>query len=631
MIRLFINSIIGKTTIGVISVLFFWVLFFDFQRILFLFHNFNKFSEIGIFNWIGAFYYSIRLDLSTAGFLSLIPIIFLVISIVWQKKWAFRAFSIILLVQSIVCALIHAGEINAYPEWNHKLTGRVFMHLSHPDEVFRTADWGMIFWFIIYAGLEILVAFYLKKWLFKQKQVEQNISFRKQLITTGISIPVTMFLCLFLARGGFQPIPINTDDACYTNEYIANDLSINSTYYFGKSFLLYKRTNIDQFIPTFSEEQKNEVEQKLFNYNYQHDNLFLKNARPNIVLIILESWSGNAIGSMTQTTTAAPHFDKLTQDGLFFSNIYGVSGTSEIGNSSIFSGYPGIPEVAITMQADKHRKIPSLNQDLKQWDYTSAYLFSGDLKYGNIGGYLKDHGFDIVEDEANFPQKIKKGKLNYFDEDLYRILIEKIAKLPEPFMQCGFTGSTHSPYDFPNQEKFNKFGGAEGKFHNSMLYADSCLYDFVQKAQKQPWYDNTLFIFVADHGRSTNGQQNPSSTSFNRIPLLIYGNPLKDEYRGKIIHKIGSQVDIVRTLLYQMGGDFERYRWSKDLMNPNAPEFALHTINRGYGWITPKGNFTYQMENKRFVENTFSKVELKKEFLTCQVLLALIYEEFKKL
>lgn len=625
------GSLTGKITVGVLLLFAFWILLFDFQRILFTAHNFSKFSEVGFLNWLGAFFFSIRLDLATAGFLSLLPSLFLIIALIWRKQWAKRVFVVILLSEAVVSSLIHAGEINAYPEWNHKLTGRVFMHLSNPDEVFRTADFGMTFWFIIYAGLEIFFAFKLCKWLFSFRSEVNSAGTLKKVLVACVALPVSLFVCLLFARGGFQQIPINTDAAIYTNSYVANDLSVNSTYYFAKSFLLYNRTDIDEYIPEITDEQAKAIEQQLFGYHLEHDQFIFENKRPNVVFIILESWTGNAMGCMTKTTSATPKFDALTKEGLFFSNIYGVSGTSEIGNSAIFSGYPGVPEISITMQPDKHRKIPCFNEDLKKWGYTSAYLFSGDLKYGNIGGYFTDHGFDIVEDEKDFPKSLRRGKLNYFDEDLYDILIGKMNNLPEPFLQCGFTGSTHSPYDFPDQEKFTRFGGVEGTFLNSMSYADSCLYDFLVKAKEQSWYANTIFVFVADHGHASNTVQNPSSSAYNRIPLLILGEPLKKEYRGKNIRKLGSQADIVRTLLYQMGGDYKRYRWAKDLMNPNAPEFALHTINRGYGWVTPNGNFTYHMENKLVMENSFSEADFDKEFTICQSLLALIYGEFKQL
>src|SRR5690606_8878822 len=105
------------------------------------------------------------------------------------------------------------------------------------------------------------------------------------------------------------------------------------------------------------------------------------------------------------------------------------------------------------------------------------------------------------------------------------------------------------------------------------VYADGCLKDFIEKCKKQKWYKNTLFVFVADHGHATPSSQSPSFNKYNRIPLLFWGEPLKDEFRGKQINKLGSQSDIAATLIYQMNGDTSRYPWSKDLLNPNSPEF----------------------------------------------------------
>lgn len=623
---------IAKTLIlRILGLFLFWILIFDFQRILFTIHNFSKFEGISFFEWLGAFIYSMRLDLATAGILSAIPFIFYIIFLVWNKKWAKRSFFIVLTLEVIACTFIHAGEINAYPEWNHKLTSRVFMHLSNPDEVFRTADYGMTIWFVIYSILELVFAWRIGRWILNRPALNHQMSVLPKLALTVIVIPVLLFLCGLLTRGGWQQIPINSDAAYYSKNYVANDLSVNSTYFFAKSFLLYNRSEIGAFIPKISEEKAKKDLADFYDYPLEHDQLFLENKRPNIVVIVLESWTANAIGSITGSPTATPYFDKLTKEGLLFTRFYATGGTSEIGNSSIFGGYPALPEISITMQSDKHRKLPCLNEDLKKWGYTSNYIFSGDLKYGNIGGYFTDHNFDEVQDENDFPKGLGRGKLNYYDEDLYKILRQKMNKLKEPFMQCGFTGSTHSPYDYPNKEKYTKFGGVEGNFMNSLSYADKCLWDFIQSCKKEPWYKNTIFVLVADHGHASNKVQNPSSGAYFHVPLCFYGEPLKESYRGKKVNRLGSQTDIVRTLLYQMGGDFERYVWAKDLMNPKAPEFALHTINRGYGWITPKGNFTFNFDGKNFMENTYTEAELKKQKLRCESAISLIYSNYKAL
>ena len=203
--------------------------------------NWTKFESVSWTDWFLTFLHSLRLDIATGGFLSILPLIALVIGFVLSKKWTFSLFKIIVLSEVVLVALIHAGEINAYPEWNHKLTSRVFMHLSNPDEVFRTADYSMTFWFIIYSVLEIVFGYRIFNLLFKPKTTENQKSILANLFgALGLFVPLTIGLFL-LARGGWQQIPLNIDSAYFSNNHVANDLSVNSTYYFANSYMLYNK------------------------------------------------------------------------------------------------------------------------------------------------------------------------------------------------------------------------------------------------------------------------------------------------------------------------------------------------------------------------------------------------------
>ena len=227
--------------LNILKLLLFWVIVFDFERILFSIHNWSKFQDVSWGDWFLTFFHSIRLDLSTAAFLCLLPLFALTIRFVKPVQWTFNLFKIVVLFEVLIVAFIHAGEINAYPEWNHKLTSRVFMHLSNPDEVFRTADYSMTFWFIIYSSIEILFGYRMFRFFFKRKESSNSNSFISKLLSAVFvfsSFTIGLFL---LARGGWQPIPMNIDSAYFTNNHVANDLSVNSTYYFANSYMLYNK------------------------------------------------------------------------------------------------------------------------------------------------------------------------------------------------------------------------------------------------------------------------------------------------------------------------------------------------------------------------------------------------------
>ncbi len=608
----------------------FWILLFDFLRIGFILLNFDKFKTLPFFEILGVFIHSIRLDFSSIGIIGGIGILFLVIGLIWNSSRWFSLARWYTFLVSIPIIFIHVGEAVAYNEWNHKLTSRVFNHLFHPEEVVKTADWSMTIQFVLLSALFIFLSFkFTKRWLRYTDQ--KSHSTRNNLFRTLLLFPLSAGILFVVIRGGVQQIPINTNSAYYSTSYVLNDLSVNSTYFFGKSYLLYKRGNLDKYLPAISANDQEEVTELWFNYPTTHDQYIFDRPTPNIVYIIMESWSANAIQSITGINNGAPYFDQLAAEGLLFDNLYAVSTTSEVGNTAILSGYPGIPEVFISRQPEKARAIPSISKELKAKGYSTNYLFSGDLKYGNIESYLSDQGFDVIEDEKDFPSSLPKGKLNYSDEALFTLGEKRLDALQQPFLQCFFTGSSHSPYDFPNHEQYNYFDGPEGKFMNSIRYSDSVIYHFLQAMKNKPWFDNTIFVLIADHGHAVNGIQNPSSSEFFKVPCLIWGKPLKESYRGTRINKLGSQADVVRTLSYQLGGDFEQYIWSKDLLNPASPAYALHQIARGYGLVLPQGNFTYELLTDVLIENTLTADDFIKYSSYSRKLLSMMYADYKQL
>ena len=301
-----------------LKLLLFWIIVFDFQRILFSIHNWDKFQDVSWGDWFLTLFYSIRLDITTGAYLSLLPVLVLTIRLLHPAKWTKILFFGVVLFEVILVSFIHSGEINAYAEWNHKLTSRVFMHLSNPDEVFRTADYGMTVWFVIYSFLEVVFGWKLSKFFFFKKEFSTSIPLIKRIPTALIFFSSTFIGLFLLARGGWQQIPINIDSAYFSNNHVANDLAVNSTYYFGNSYLLYNKSDIDGLIPKVNKSKAEKIVAKLYDYPREHDVRILDNQRPNLVFVILESWSAEAVECVgVQTIRAAtPHFDAtMAQEG----------------------------------------------------------------------------------------------------------------------------------------------------------------------------------------------------------------------------------------------------------------------------------------------------------------------------
>lgn len=166
---------------------------------------------------------------------------------------------------------------------------------------------------------------------------------------------------------------------------------------------------------------------------------------------------------------------------------------------------------------------------------------------------------------------------------------------------------------------------------NSIIYADWCLGNFIKEAKKKSWYSNTIFIFISDHGHTTPSAPTPHESPFFKIPLLFWGPMLKADFKGKRNSILGAQSDFSFTLLQQLGIRSKAYPWSKNLLNQHCPQFAIHTINKGFGWATPKGNFTYQLQEKLYIQQTFTKQHFKQEENNAKAMLNSIYNYYKKL
>lgn len=585
----------------ILRICFLWLLVFTLQRVLFFIaHHHDIPSSKGNLSFLLVFVYALRLDLSTIAYLITPYLIVKSMHTSLEWSWLRKLLKIIVYAELFIVSFIHSGETVAYYEWGHKLTTRVFMHLSMPDEVARTADTSSIFLFLLIFLIELAGATLLIKWLkpfdnlSPPKTNNRHVRIISPIITVFLGLPIS----LLFARGGFQQIPINIDSAYFSPHQIINDVSVNSSYFFGNSLFLYNRSDVSSHLPKIAHFKATQITKRLYEKDSTHANFFMGSSKPNVVLIILEGWSANAMGWIQKGKSASPNFDRLAEQGVLFTNIYATNTTSEIGNTSLFAGYPSIPETALSLYPEKHRNLPTINEKLKENGYTTQYLFGGDLKYGNIKGFLMEHGFDKLLDENDFDPNLTRGKLNYFDSDLYKFALDEINRSRPPFLQCIFTGSTHSPYDHPPLKKA-VFNGEERKYLNSMVYSDQCLAGFISNCKKQEWYKNTIFVLVSDHGHATPGINSPFETAFFRIPLLIFGDPIIEQYKGTKFNTLGSQADLAATLLHQLHLSNNDFPFSKDLMSSSKQRFAFYSTIRGYGFVTPLGSIMHNFDSRK--------------------------------
>lgn len=593
------------------SLFLFWILVFFVQRLIFLGYHNARFNSVEVTDVFKALYSGLRLDFSTAGYLMILPVLVLLIRFFASDTIFLKTLKAVFFVELILLSIIHAAEISAYSEWGHKLSSRVFMHLLNPDEVMRTTGFskGALSFFIIL--MESLGSIFFVNRLFRWVAVpNETLTTRSKiwtLVLNGFGVISGLAFSFLLMRGGIQQIPINIDAAYFSNQAILNDLSVNSAYYFGNSFFLFNKSDIESHVKQSLSPEENALANAYYRWHPSDIRLFNVN-KPNVIFIIFEGWSAHGVGAISGKKSATPFFDKLSKSGVLFTKLYAANTTSEIGNSAILSGFTGVPESPLPLYTEKHRNVSTLSDLLKAKGYSTSYLFSGDLKYGNIKGFLTEHSYDRLQDENDFDPSLPKGKLNYYDSDLYDKFLKEIRLNEPPFLACTFTGSTHFPYDCP-MKKF-PFHGEEADYLNSMVYADDCLKRFFIKAKTQDWYKNTVFVLVSDHGHNSPGIASPYLTETFKIPCLIVGPALKEMHQGLVVDRVFSQGDLAATLANQLDLRPETFPFSRNMLSDKTVEGAFISTIRGFGFVNSKGGYIYNLDAKELV---FDSYENKKE------------------
>jgi phosphoglycerol transferase MdoB-like AlkP superfamily enzyme len=593
---------VKKLFLSLLRQYLFWMLFFFLLRAIFLTYHIKLIihENISAGEALLVFYHSLKLDTATAGYILIIPSILLLVQGLFKASWLNAVNKIYTFLMIFSWTLITAIELAAFSEWKYKLNTGAFVHLHNFREAYYSISALQFFSLLLFLLIVAGGSFYLYSRFFYLK-IKENVR--------PVIYPVLFFIIaapiLFISmRGGFNAIAISSSAAFYSSHSILNWTSVNSGYHFAVNVMetsRYKKSNVYQFYDIL--EARNTVDEIL---KVEKDTTIsiLKNTRPNIVVLFMESWTADIIESLGAEPGITPAFAQLEKEGILFTQFYSSGNRSHEGTASLLGGLPALPYTTFTANPVKFPKLPGMVVPLNNSGYFSSFYYGGQLDYGNMRAYLLANQFNRLVEEKDIDPKIPRGRLGVHDEHLYQRHINDLEKMAEPFFSVLFTLSSHSPYDFP-MEPVIHWAGTENDFLNSAYYADQCLGEYMKMARQQPWYDNTLFILVADHGHNSYKHWRYESYEYHRIPLFLFGNVIKEEFRGTRNDRIADNSSIAKTLLRQLNLPANEFKWGSDLFNPYSPEFAYMVLNDGYAWKTPKGEIVYSINWKHFYKKDF--------------------------
>jgi phosphoglycerol transferase MdoB-like AlkP superfamily enzyme len=578
----------------------FWLLFFLLDRIIFICNFLKDISDGTTADIVPILWHGLRLDLAAASYMIALPLVYFIIS--WlvsnrakQLQWLRLLNKIYIVLFSIIAVI----NLNIYREWGTKINAKAigFAILSPNEALASAASSPVIFSFCILAFL-IVSGLALNKWVIQKELLLEKASLWAKIPFCILLIGLTFLLI----RGGWGVSPNNQSMAYYSDQQMLNHAAVNTEWNLIADLLKSRRTVHNPY--NYLSEETAETRVKDL-YRVQTDTTVrvLKTKRPNIVLIIMESFTADLTKTLGNEDGITPKFDSLIKRGLFFSNIYASGNRTDKGIIGTLAGYPSLAAESIVKFPEKMERISALSGELLKKGYQTSFFYGGQSEFDNYKAFVLSHGYQLLVDKSKFNSRDMNSKWGAYDGTVFNAQLEELNHSKKPFFSTQMTLTNHEPFEVPGHYKFGNSDNLH-KFKSTAFYTDSCMNDFLVKASRQSWYANTLFIFVADHGHiMPKGRDQVYIPQRYHIPLLFFGDVIKEEYRGKIMSGVGSQIDIPSTLLHQLDISSEPFVWSKNLLNPATKSFAYFSWDNGMGFIDNKQCITFDNVGKMVLYN----------------------------
>lgn len=396
-------------------------------------------------------------------------------------------------------------------------------------------------------------------------------------------------------------IPFMADKENSQNIF-ANELQSNGVY---KFYLAFIHSELDYFkfyktIP--NNEAYAQLKEQLTTISGENTLRQIKSTaaenHKNVVLITIESYSADFMKMYGNDKNITPFLDSLATKSLLFTNLYAVGNRTVRGLEAVTLCFPPTAGESVVKRQDNKNKF-STGSIFKQKGYNVKYLYGGDAFFDNMEDFFSGNGYEIVDKKAFAPEEITFDNVwGVCDEDMANKAIEVMnseAKTGKPFFNHWMTVSNHRPFTYPNN-KIDIPGDAKSR-DGGVKYTDYALNKFFKMAQKQPWYNNTIFVILADHCASSAGKTELPVDKY-RIPAMIYSPGGFVE--AKKYTNLMSQIDVMPTVFGLLNFNYQSKFYGQDVLKPDYKPRALIATYQDLGLI--KDNVLTVISPKQLVK-----------------------------
>lgn len=558
--------------------------FMSLFRLLFLLAVENQLTEDVRGDWgsyATAFLRGLWFDNVIGCYLLLLPLFALIVAgcfayyrpVVFKTINAFFAFFYTLVFMAL------AGNIPYFAYFTKILNSSIWNWAEHGGTtlgmMFGESSYYLYigYFFLATAAFHYLLRRYRKRWATWLETGNAPTWNWKVTLAAQLAIGLPLLgLCLFGIRGrmGYNPIKISA--AYFCNNPILNQLGVNPMFCLLTSTLDDQRKENKTLHLMDNSLAVAQAQQLLGRSGIEGISPLARQViapaeanGKNVVLIFMESLSAKLMHRFDEERHLTPHLDSLYRHGMAFANFYSAGNHT---NHALYATLYSFPSI-MKRNAMKGSAIPTysgLPTTLRENGYRTLFFMTHESQYDNMNAFFRSNGFDEVYAQENYPKEKIANHFGVPDDYLFEYalpVLRQKAESGQPFLATLLTITNHPPYAVPDYFQPHSSLPEE----QVVEYADWAIGNFMRAASREKWFDNTLFVFLGDHGKMVGKADCELPESYNHVPFFIYGKDIAAEERTDF----AGQVDVAPTLLALLDISYTQNNFGINLLEERRP------------------------------------------------------------
>ncbi len=547
-------------------------------------------------NYMMTFIHGLRMDTIAVSYLMIIPVLLLSLTprlIASVADKLLRGYFLIVIMSLVY---MENATFPFFAQYDVRPNYKFVEYLEYPQEVF-----GMIMADYKLSLAFALVMMGLLGWIYLKLSKDDFIKVYDDVYWKRLALFIPLGLLLFIGiRSSFGHRAANNSDAMYSSNRVINEITKNSMYSVAYSIYANKKFSskvIKQYGKMPTKEALHRVEARLnIEIDNRHRNscrddrqkhscrkekTHFKQEKPkNLVIFLQESVGAQFVEAVGGEKGITPEFNRLAKEGLLFTDLYSNGTRSIRGIAGIVAGNFAVPGKGVLKRSKSQSDWFTIARLFKPLGYETSFIYGGESRFDNMKGWFLGNGFDKVIDQEKMEDPCYVGTWGVCDDEVVTYADNEFTamyKANKPFMSVVFSTSNHSPFDFP-EDKIDLVEGEEKKsVKNAIKYADYSVGQMIKKAKENGYYENTVFLIVADHNVRVYGDDIVPVNMFH-IPGLILGGGIK----AQVYDKTSTQPDIIATALDLVGADFTYPILGHSIFSEKKQQLAFMQFNDNY-------------------------------------------------